>query len=70
MRINPEALRAIRERTGLSVSEFARQSVTVPSHVSNIEAGRRQASADLISRFADVLKVPVTAIIYEYEAAS
>lgn len=36
---------------------------TKHSHISNIEAGRRQASPELIVRMSEVLDVPVMALI-------
>lgn len=63
MQINPEALKAIRTRSGFSVSKFAVAVETTHSHVSNIEAGRRQASPELILRMAQVLEVPLMALI-------
>lgn len=63
MRINHEALRALRERSGYTISGFASEAGIDRSHLSNIEAGRRQASPDAIRRMAETLKVPVTALI-------
>lgn len=63
MQINPEALKALRTRSGWSVSKFATAVATSHAHISNIEAGRRQASPELIARIADVLDVPVMALI-------
>jgi transcriptional regulator with XRE-family HTH domain len=65
MRVNPEALRALRERTGFSIADFAGEVGTVPSHISNIEAGRRGASPDAIRRMAQVLKVPMSALLWD-----
>lgn len=63
MQINAAALKALRERTGLSVTELADQTSIKRSHLSNLEAGRRSASEATIVDLAKVLKVPVTAII-------
>lgn len=63
MEINPEALRALRTRSGWGVGKFASAVSTTHSHISNIEAGRRQASDELIVRMARVLDVPVMALI-------
>lgn len=65
VRINHEALRALRERSGYTVSAFATASGIDRSHLSNIEAGRRQASPDAIRKMAETLKVPVTALIVD-----
>lgn len=63
MQINPAALQALRQRSGWSVSKFAVAVQTTHSHISNIEAGRRQASPELILRMAQVLDVPLMALI-------
>jgi transcriptional regulator with XRE-family HTH domain len=65
VKINHEALRALRERSGYTISAFASEAGIDRSHLSNIEAGRRQASPSAITRMAEVLKVPVTALIHE-----
>ncbi|HEY5154932.1 MAG TPA: helix-turn-helix transcriptional regulator [Acidimicrobiales bacterium] len=69
MPINPYALRAIRERSGLSVSALAELAGASQPHLSNIERGRRQASPDLICRLAKALKVPTVALLADVEAA-
>ena len=63
MKVNGHALRAIRERSGLSVSALARQAGTSQPHLSNIEGGRRSASPALVRKLAEVLKVPVLALL-------
>lgn len=67
MQLNPYSLRALREALGWSVAKFAAAVETVPSHVSNIEAGRRGASPELIRRMARVLGVPVAALVTSYQ---
>lgn len=64
MRIHGSALRAIRERSGVSVTTLAERAGTKQSHLSNIEAGRRQASDELIVALARALKLDdLTAIL-------
>ena len=63
MQVNPHALRVIRERSGLSVTQLARLAGLSQPHLSNIETGRRQASPATVRRLADVLHVPVLALI-------
>ena len=65
--INPYSLRALREALGWSVSKFAAAAETVPGHISNIEAGRRGASPELVRRMARVLGVPMAALVSAYE---
>ena len=69
MKVNRHALRVIRERSGLSVSELARQAGTSQPHLSNIERGRRSASPALVRQLAEVLKVPILALLGEPDDA-
>ncbi len=61
--INRAALRAIRERSGLTVSELARLSGVSQPHISNIESGVRGARAPIIKALADALEVPMLALL-------
>ena len=63
----PQALKALRERSGFTVTAFATEIMIVPGHLSNIEAGRRQASPDVVRRMAEVLKVPLPALLLDPE---
>ena len=63
MRLNPEAFRALRLKDGLSLAEAARRLEVTPSHLSNIEAGRRGASPALIKAMALMLAVPISALV-------
>lgn len=63
MQINPSALRTIRERTGLSVTALASAAGIKQSHLSNIEAGRRKASPEVVKALAGALKVDMAAIL-------
>ena len=63
VRINPAALRTIRELSGLSVTALAEAAGIKQAHLSNIEAGRRKASADVVVALARALKVEVPAIL-------
>lgn len=63
MQVNPHALRVIRERSGLSVSELARTAGLSQPHLSNIETGKRQASPAALRQLADALRVPLLALI-------
>jgi transcriptional regulator with XRE-family HTH domain len=70
MELNRHALRALRERTGLTVTELARLSGTTHSHISNIETGARKASPKLIKCLAAALKVDAHAITYPAPGAA
>jgi len=63
MHVNPAALRAIRERTGLTVSGLARLSGISQPHLSNLENGRRRAGPAAIKALAEALQVPMTALL-------
>jgi transcriptional regulator with XRE-family HTH domain len=73
--INPDALTAIRERSGLNITQLAalvrEHGVQVErSHLSNVEAGRRPASVSLQQALAKALKVPLPAIVTASPQAS
>lgn len=52
---NTTRLKTLREATGLSAYEFARQAGLANSHLSALEAGRHQPSASTLHRIAKVL---------------
>lgn len=63
MKVHGPALRAIRERSGLSVSALAQEAEIKQAHLSNIEAGRRQASPEVVVALAKALRVDQAAIL-------
>lgn len=67
MKVNPEALRALRLKDGYSIAAFAREIGIAPSHLSNIEAGRRGCSPATVKRMATVLAVPISALLWQQE---
>lgn len=72
MRINPAALTAIRERSGLSQNELARRSGVDQSHISALERGEanpdvRPATATALARG---LKVALDALLADPDAES
>ena len=62
MDLNPAAYKAIRLLAGFSLAAAARALGCTPSHLSNIEAGRRGASPALIKKSAELYGVPISAI--------
>ncbi|MEV2236679.1 helix-turn-helix domain-containing protein [Micromonospora sp. NPDC049891] len=70
--VNGAALRAIRERSGLSVQALVRltaehEDVSVhPQHVRNLELQRKNASPALIAALANALRVPVVALMRDH----
>jgi transcriptional regulator with XRE-family HTH domain len=69
MRIHGPALREIRERSGLSVSALAESAGIRQPHLSNIEAGRRKPSPEVIVALAKALKCDLVCILADPEAA-
>ena len=63
MRVNGDAIRVIRERSGLTQTAFAGMVGIDRSHLTHIEAGRRRPSPPMAARIADELCVPMTAIL-------
>lgn len=50
-------LRDLREREGYSITRLAKAAHVSRSHLTNVEAGRRDLSPDALDRVADVLGV-------------
>ena len=67
MLLNRHALRVIRERSGLSISALADPAGISQPHLSNIESGRRRASAAVISQLAVALKVPLVVLLADVD---
>lgn len=67
MQINRESLRIIRTRSGWSASKFAAACEISTGFLSNIEAGRRHASPEVIRRMAEVLDVPLQSLISNWD---
>lgn len=72
MKINREALIALRELNGLSGAGLARKTGLAQSHMWNIETGRRDPSPEAAKKIADALGVSIAAIRLgdDLEAAS
>jgi len=52
-----QALRSARKALGLTQRQVASRARAKPSHVSNLETGRRRPSLELLSRLAKVLRL-------------
>lgn len=63
MRLNPAAVRALRERSGMTVTALALAAGIKQAHLSNIEAGRRNASPEIVKAIASALRVELPAIL-------
>ena len=62
LRILGQAVKAIREARGYTVTEFAEACGTTRAYMANIETLRKQPSYQLVVAIAKALAVPVTAI--------
>lgn len=65
MRVNGKALRAIRERSGMTIKALADAVGMDPNHLSNVEALRRQTNDEVILALAKTLKVELPAILLD-----
>lgn len=64
MKINPEALRALREKDGHSQASLARHSGITQSRISELEGDVPQmVRPSTAKRLADALAVPVSALV-------
>lgn len=63
VRINPEALRTIRRDREVRLVDLAKAVDCTPSHLTNVEAGRREASVRLIKALARELRVPLLSLL-------
>lgn len=62
MRINPAALKSLREMSGLSQVDLAGRAGVSQRMISALEAGERQARPATIKKLAVALGVPIPAI--------
>ena len=69
MNTNGSAIKALRERSGWKVGKFATAVGISSSYLSNIEAGRKKASPDVIRKIADTLDVPLAAVITGHDVS-
>lgn len=63
VKINREALFYLRERSGYTRSQLAREAGTTPGSLTDIETGRRSPSPEMAKKLAKALEVPVTALL-------
>lgn len=59
---NGAAIRALREATGWKLTALAAAAGVSQPYLSNIEAGRKQATPHVLRKLADALCVPLAAI--------
>ena len=70
MKLHAPAARAIREAREVPVAEIAAALGVTVGQVSNLLAGRRQASDNALFTLAGVLRVPVEAITIPEQVAA
>jgi len=58
-----ESLKLIRLYWGKTQSELARDLGVSQSYVSEVEKGNRQVTLDLLSKYSDVLCVPISSLL-------
>ena len=58
-------LRRIRLERGMTQETLSHESGVMQSHLSEIEAGKRNATVDLIGAIAHALQVPVSTLLDE-----
>lgn len=63
VKTNGAAIKELRVACGWRQVRFAKAIQISPAYLSNIEAGRRQASPEVRVRIAEVLGVPLGAIV-------
>ena len=59
---NGYAIRAFREREGLSVNQLASTIGVSDSHMRNLECENKAATPEVLARIADAVHVPVVAL--------
>jgi transcriptional regulator with XRE-family HTH domain len=64
MKINGEALKAIRERSGMSITGLANASGVDRTVVTRIESGERRGTPAQHKALSEALMVPMQAIAY------
>lgn len=59
-----EAIRGARERSGLSLTEMARRAEYTLQHMSRIENGHSEVTAELMAKVAEVVEEPRLLVVY------
>jgi len=70
VKLNGQALKAIRERSGLSQSELARATGLSQGRISELESESPNIRPSTSKALADALKVPVVALLVDEPVAS
>ncbi len=70
MRVNREALRAIRKRSGYNLPALAKQAGVTTSCLCDLERGRRNGTKRTLIALAKALDVPLEAIVLDRPSRS
>lgn len=70
MRLNREALRAIRERTGYNYTTLGREAGLSRTLILRLENGERNCTPDVMTKLARALDVPLHALMGPDEEAA
>ena len=62
MKANGPAIRALRERSGWSLTDLAREAAIDITHLSRMETGKRAGTPRQLCEIARILQVPVTVV--------
>ena len=68
MKMFGQALKLLRRYQGLKQSALAKELGVSRSYISELESGNRTPSLDLLSRYADIFKIPVSSLVFFAEA--
>lgn len=63
-----QALKLLRRYQGLNQSALADKLDISRSYVSELESGNRTPSLELLGRYADIFKIPVSSLVFFAEA--
>lgn len=63
MVLNGSALQVIRERTGLTQTDLAKQTGVSQGRISELESGRKNVKPQTVKALAAALAIPLTAIL-------
>lgn len=67
MRVNRHALRDMRERSGLGVTELAGRAGVSPGTICDLESGRRPGSPSTLRKIADALECNLFSLLVNPE---
>lgn len=63
MKINIDHLRYLRQHSGRSIRQLAKDARVSHSHLAYIEAGKREPSEKIVMKLASTLEVPIDTLV-------